>query len=147
MTAASTTDALAGPPVSVTLPEGWGTSTDGAWSLADAPDHRAHVRIATYGKGVLTDGDAEGFLTSFIESWPTYTVDRHVRHVTCGHFVGVEVSGHGAGDGWERARFHLFLLVDPAASQKGAVVLITGRDDAWEAVHPALDRAVHGAHG
>jgi hypothetical protein len=131
----------------ITLPDDWALSTDGAWSLADSPDHRARVRIATHSTGILAEAQAEAYLVNFIaETWATYTVDRHVRHVTCGRFVGLELFGHGAGDTWDRAKFHLFLLIDPAAPQKGAVVLVSGREDAWDAVHPALDRAVHALH-
>jgi hypothetical protein len=144
---ASAVELREGAHAAITLPDDWAISTDGAWALADAPDHRARVRIATQATGLLGDTQAEAFLINFIaETWATYTVDRHVRHVTCGRFVGVELFGHGAGDSWDRAKFHLFLLVDPSAPQKAAVVLVTGREDAWNATHPALDRAVHALH-
>jgi hypothetical protein len=133
----------------ITLPDDWAVSTDGVWALADAPDHRAHVRIASPAPttGALGDAQAEAFLINFIaETWATYTVDRHVRHVTCGRFIGVEIMGHGAGDSWDRAKFHLFLLVDPAAPQKPAVVLVSGREDGWDTYHALLDRAVHALH-
>lgn len=145
---ASAVELREGSEFALTVPDGWGLSTDGAWALADAPDHRAHVRLASHGTGALADTQAEAYLLNFIaQSWGTYTVDRHVRHVTCGKLVGLELSGHGAGDGWDRARFHLFLLIDPASPQKGAVVLISGKDDAWEAYHPLLEHAVHALHG
>ncbi len=134
--------------LSITLPDTWAVSTEGAWSLAEAPDHLARVRIAGHGTGVLSDLDAEAYLLNFVaQTWATYTVDKHVRRVTCGRFVGLELYGHGAGDSWDRASFHLFLVVDPQNVTKGAVVLISARSDAWDAVHPALDRAVHALHG
>jgi len=133
--------------VAITLPDGWTVSAEGAWSLADAPDHRAHLRVATHGGGLLGDLEAEAYLINFIaQTWGTYTVDRHVRRVTCGRWAGLELYGHGSGDSWDRAKFHLFLLVDPSSPQRGAVVLISGREDAWDAYHPALDRAVHAIH-
>jgi hypothetical protein len=135
-------------PLSVTVPDGWSISVDGAWALADAPDHTARVRIATHGTGVLADLAAEAYLINFIaDSWATYTVDKHVRHVQCGRYIGLELYGHGSGDTWSRAKFHLYLLIDPGSPQKGAVVLISGREDAWDAAHPPLDRAVHALHG
>ena len=131
----------------ITLPDDWAVSADGVWALADAPDHRAHVRIASPAAAVLSDAQAEAFLVNFIaETWATYTVDRHVHHVTCGRFVGVEILGHGAGDSWDRAKFHLFLLIDPSAPQKPSVVLVSGREDGWDVYHPILDRAVHALH-
>jgi hypothetical protein len=131
----------------VTVPDTWALSTDGAWALADSPEHQASVRIAAHALGPLADAAAEAYLIGFIApSWGTYTVDRHVHHVTCGRWSGVELYGHGSGDGWERARFHAFLLVETASPQKGVIVLITGRTDTWDAFHPALDRAVHAIH-
>ena len=133
--------------LAVTVPDGWNLSTDGAWSVADAPDHRARVRIAGHGRGVLGEAQAEAYLIDFIaQLWSTYTVDRHIRHVACGRFAGLEISGHGSGDSWDRASFQLFVLVDPSNVQKAAVVLLTGRSDAWETLHPGLERAVHALH-
>ncbi len=66
--------------------------------------------------------------------------------MTCGRFAGVEVYGHGSGDGWDRASFRIFLVVETASPDKGAVVLLTGRTDAWETYHPGLERAVHAIH-
>ena len=125
----------------------WSLSTDGSWALATAPDRAAKVRVAWYGKGLLADLAAESFLVNFIaDAWGTYTIDRHVHHVACGKLVGLELLGHGAGDSWERASFHLYLLVDSASPERGAVVLVSGKQDAWETAHPPLDRAVHAIH-
>lgn len=135
------------PNVAITLPADWTVAQDGAWSLADAPDHRAHLRLLSSATGLLADGQAEAFLVNLIaETWGTYTVDRHVRHVACGRLVGIELLGHGAGDSWDRAKFHLFLLVDPGAPQRSAIVLLSGKDDAWDTYHPVLERAVHALH-
>jgi hypothetical protein len=133
--------------VAITVPDSWSLRTEGPWALAEAPDHLAHVRLASHSRGLLADLEAEAYLVNFVaETWATYTIDRHVRRVICGRFTGLELYGHGAGDGWDHANFHLFMLVDPQNVQRGVVVLITGRNDAWDAVHPVVDRAVHALH-
>jgi hypothetical protein len=135
------------PELSITVPDTWSLSSDGSWALAAAPDRSAKLRVVWYGKGLLADLAAESLLVNFIaDTWATYTVDRHIRHVTCGKLAGLDVMGHGAGDSWDRASFHLYLLVDPASPDRGAVVLISGKQDAWDAAHPPLDRAVHAIH-
>ncbi len=134
--------------VAVTVPDGWVASTDGIWSLAEAPDHVARVRITHYERTLPADAAAESYLLDLMaQSWSTYTVDRHARRVTCGRFSGVELFGHGSGESWDRAKFHAFLLVDPqSATPRGAVVLVDTQSDAWDAAHPALERAVHALH-
>jgi hypothetical protein len=133
--------------VAITVPDTWKVGTEGAWALAESPDKTAKVRVASYVRGILADLAAESFLIDLIaDTWATYTVDKHVRRVSCGRYNGLEIQGHGAGDSWDRASFHLFLLIDPQNAQKGALVLLTGRSGAWDAAHPPLERAVHAIH-
>jgi hypothetical protein len=129
------------------VPDEWALLADGPWSMAEAPDHRARLRVAPSTAGLPGDPRAEAHVVDLIaDTWNTYIIDRRARRVVCGRWVGIEVVGHGAGDGWDRAFFHIYLLAEQTSQDKGVVVLLTGRSDAWPSVHPALDRAVHGMH-
>jgi len=125
------------------VPDGWAVATDGPWTAVDAPDHRFRGRIMAHTRGAVTDREAESLMLGLLgQKWTTYTVDQHAHRVVWASFAGVDIVGHGSGDGWDRARFHMFLVVDQSAPARGAIVWLSGRDDAWDTYHPAIDHAV-----
>ena len=129
------------------VPDGWTLAEDGAWSQVDAPDHRFRGRITAHARGVLPDSEAETTMLNLLsQKWATYTVDQHARRMTWPGFAGVEILGHGSGDSWDRAKFHMLLVVDRASPQRGVIVWLSGREDAWETYHGLLDRAVRLLH-
>src|ERR1700685_1589060 len=95
------------------VPDSWLLASDAPWTQVDAPDHKFRARIAAHTRGALTDRESEPAMLNLLGAkWHTYPVGQHARRVSFPGFVGYDIVGHGAGDAWDRAKFHMFLVVD-----------------------------------
>jgi hypothetical protein len=131
----------------IDLPDGWETSTEGAWIHSHPKDNSFHLHV----KGVdhkvwKTEKEfEEGVVVYYAEHLNNVTITEHAKFYADWHGFRVhELRGKGTrkSDGKE-VKFFLLLLRDNKDLSKGAIALASGTPEGFEKHHKGIYEAFH----